>query len=344
MNTTVILVELAKIVFVLFILLNCVPILIWAERKVCAGIQSRSGPNRVGPFGLLQPLADTVKLLLKEDIIPKKADKFLFMLAPVIAFVPPCLIFTVIPFGNKLQIGDYTTNLYVSDIGLGVILFMCLVSLSVYGISFGGWASNNKYSLLGSLRGTAQLISYELILTLSLVAVIITCGTVNLQDIVLQQSSGRWNIIAYPTMPLVALFFFISAMAENKRLPFDLPEAEQELVGGYHTEYSGIKFALFFGGEYISIVSMSALFTTLFLGGWSFPGLTDLKDPSFMMALTGFILFSIKTSFIVFLYLWIRWTLPRFKYNNLMKLSWKYLLPLALLNIVVTAFLRFYLG
>lgn len=333
MFDTKVLVELGKVLFVLVILLNSIPMLVYIERKLAAGFQGRIGPNRVGPFGLLQLVADTIKLILKEDIIPAKADRFLFIMAPIIVFVIPCLIFVVIPFSNKLEIGGYTTNLQLADIGLGVLLFMCLVSVSVYGICFGAWASNNKYSLLGGLRATAVLFSYELILTLSIVAVIMTSGAVNLQKIVLQQSGGMWNLF---TQPLAALIFFIAAMAENKRLPFDLAEAEQELVGGYHTEYSGFKWALFFGGEYIAIISMSALFTTLFLGGWSFPGLVNPADHSFMMALTGFIIFSMKTAFIVFVYMWIRWTLPRFKYNHLMQLSWKYLLPLALFNIVLT--------
>jgi len=329
---TAYLVESGKVLFVLIVLLSTVPVLIWAERKVAAGIQQRIGPNRVGPFGILQPLADTVKLMFKEDIVPAKADKFLFNLGPVLAFIPPCLVFAVIPFGYRLTIDNYTTELQVSSIGLGIVLFMCLVSISVYGVVFGAWASNNKYALLGGLRATAQLISYELILTLSLVSIIMLSETLNLQKIVLQQSTGLWNIL---NQPLAALLFLIAAMAENKRLPFDLPESEQELVGGYHTEYSGIKFALFFGGEYISIVSMSALFVTVFLGGWSLPGL-DLSAPVFINALVGFIIFALKTSFIIFAYMWIRWTLPRFKYNNLMRLSWKYLLPLALFNIVLT--------
>lgn len=330
--------EIVKTLVIFGIPLTVVPLLIWAERKISAGMQGRIGPNRVGPFGLLQPLADAVKLIFKEDIVPANADRFLYFLGPLVAYAPPMIIFGVIPVAASLDILGYRIHLQAFDFGLGLVVFMSIVSISVYGVAFGGWASNNKYSLLGGLRSAAQMISYELVLTLSVVAVILETGTVSLRQIQEAQTGGldRWLILH---QPLAALLFFIAMLAENKRLPFDLPEAEPELVGGYHTEYSSMKFAMFFMGEYVAVLGTSALFTTLFLGGWAAPGIVDPRNHQWWNVLLSFGVFSVKVALLVFVIMWIRWTLPRFKYVRLMELSWKGMVPLALANVLVTGYL-----
>ncbi len=304
--------------------MTLVPMLVLAERRISAWIQNRVGPNRVGPGGLLQPLADVVKLAFKEDLFPRQADRVLYSLAPVLAFLPPALAFAVIPIGRGLQI---------AHLDIGVLFAVSATSLGVYGISFGGWASNNKYSLLGGLRSSAQIISYEIAMGLSLVALLMVAGTVDLQKIVEgQQGILRWNLFYQPVAFIV---FWTAAFAENNRLPFDLPECEAELVGGYHTEYASMRFAMFFLGEYIAMVTMSALLVTLFLGGWD-PGFFTLPDGIFGTVLSVAV-FSVKVLAILFIYIWVRWTLPRFRYDQLMHLGWKGLIPLSLLNITVTA-------
>jgi NADH-quinone oxidoreductase subunit H len=305
-------------------LMSLIPMLVLAERRICALIQNRVGPNRVGPGGLLQPLADVLKLAFKEDLRPANADRVLYPLAPFLAFLPAAFAFAAIPVGRGLQI---------ADMNIGVLFVVSATSLGVYGISFGGWASNSKYALLGGLRSSAQIISYEIAMGLALVSLLMVAGTVDLQEIVAkQQSILRWNIFS---QPLAFLIFLVAAFAENNRLPFDLPECEAELVGGYHTEYSGMRFAMFFLGEYVAMVTMSSLLVTLFLGGWD-PGLFTLPG-GFWGTAISVLVFVLKVLSVLFFYIWVRWTLPRFRYDQLMKLGWKGLVPLALGNIALTA-------
>jgi len=340
--------DILKIAFVLgFFVFGLTPGMVIVERRLSAWMQGRIGPDRVGPLGLLQPLADAVKFIFKEDIVPDEADRLLFVLAPLMVLVPPALGLIVIPFGN--QIGD--VPLQVANLSVGVLFTMSVLSVAVYGLAFGGWASNNKYSLLGGLRASAQLVSYELALGLSIIAVLMMSaghkselmGTLDPRAIVERQIAHGWNIIGggnlllLPSGILGFILFFIAALAENNRLPFDLPECEAELVGGYHTEYSSMKFALFMMGEYVGMTVMAALMTTFFLGGWHFPGLTNPDNHSLIAGLLSVGVFIAKVVAILFVYVIIRWTLPRFKYNQLMNLGWKRLVPLALANVAVIA-------
>ena len=311
----------AKVGLVFFVILTLAAYLVFAERRILAWVQDRKGPNRVGPFGLLQPLADLIKLLTKEDLLPAAADKWLFYLAPAMAAIPAIMIFAVIPFGAPLQVAGHTVPLVVADLNIGLLFFLALSSIAVYGVAIGGWASNSKYSLLGGIRGLAQLISYELSMGLSLVPVVMLARSFNLTEIVAAQATVPF--IVY--QPLAFMVFLISIIAECKRIPFDLPEAEGELVAGFHTEYSGMRFGLFFVGEYINIIVLGGLATTLFLGGWHGPLLPPL------------VWFSLKTLAFAFFFIWMRGTLPRLRYDQLMHLGWKVLTPLALLNILITA-------
>ncbi len=303
-------------------IMTLAPMLVMAERRICAAIQNRIGPNRVGPMGLLQPLADVIKLLFKEDIIPDRADRTLFSLAPLLAFAPAAIAFVAIPVGRDLQ---------VADLNVGVLYVLAITSLGVYGISFGGWASNSKYSLLGGIRSSAQIISYEIAMGLAIVSVLMIAGDVHLGSIVEWQAENGW-IIFY--QPLAFIIFLVAAFAENNRLPFDMAECESELVGGFHTEYTGMKFGMFFLGEYIAMIVMSALLVTLFLGGWD-PVFFELPEGAAGTAISV-LCFTVKLLAVLFLYIWVRWTLPRFRYDQLMKLGWKTFVPLALLNIVLT--------
>ncbi|MDD2900071.1 MAG: NADH-quinone oxidoreductase subunit NuoH [Desulfuromonadaceae bacterium] len=311
---------LAKIALVYVVILTLAAYMVFAERKVLAWIQDRKGPNRVGPFGLLQPLADLIKLLTKEDFRPLGADKWLFYLAPAMAAIPAIMIFAVIPFGAPVTLFGHRVALQVSDLNVGLLLFMALSSIAVYGVALGGWASNSKYALLGSIRGLAQLISYELSMGLSLVPVVMLARSFQLSDIVNAQS-GCWFIVY---QPLAFVIFLISIAAECKRIPFDLPEAEGELVAGFHTEYSGMRFGLFFVGEYINIIVLGGLAATFFLGGWHGPWLPPV------------VWFAGKVLAFAFLFIWIRGTMPRLRYDQLMHFGWKVLTPLALVNILVT--------
>lgn len=305
-------------------LMSLVPLLVLAERRICAFIQDRVGPNRVGPGGLLQPLADVLKLAFKEDLRPAQAERFLYPLAPLLAFLPAAFAFAAIPVGRGLQI---------AHMDIGVLFVVSATSLGVYGISFGGWASNSKYSLLGGLRSSAQIISYEIAMGLALVSLLMVSGTVDLQEIVAgQRGILRWNVLY---QPVAFLIFLVAAFAENNRLPFDLPECEAELVGGYHTEYSSMRFAMFFLGEYVAMVTMSALLVTLFLGGWD-PGFFPLPDGPLWTAFSV-LCFTAKVLVVLFIYIWVRWTLPRFRYDQLMGLGWKGLVPLGLANIALSA-------
>ncbi|MEE3297167.1 MAG: NADH-quinone oxidoreductase subunit NuoH [Planctomycetota bacterium] len=303
-------------------IMTLAPMLVMAERRICAAIQNRVGPNRVGPMGLLQPLADVIKLLFKEEIIPDRADRTLFSLAPLLAFAPAAISFVAIPVGRDLQ---------VADLNVGVLYVLAITSLGVYGISFGGWASNSKYSLLGGIRSSAQIISYEIAMGLAIVSVLMISGNIHLGSIVEWQAENGW-IIFY--QPLAFIIFLVAAFAENNRLPFDMAECESELVGGFHTEYTGMKFGMFFLGEYIAMIVMSSLLVTLFLGGWD-PVFFDLPEGAAGTAISV-LCFTIKLLAVLFLYIWVRWTLPRFRYDQLMKLGWKAFVPLALLNIVLT--------
>lgn len=332
-------VALAKIVVVFAALQVTIMYLVLAERRISAFIQDRLGPNRVGWEGLLQPIADGLKFLFKEDIIPSRADKVIFVIAPAMIVLPALMTFAVIPFGGVLTFGGIKIDLQVASIDIGLLYVLAMASISVYGIIFGSWASANKYALMGGLRSCAQMISYEIPLGLSVMGVLMMTGTLKLEQVVEAQSTyvwgviPRWNIIF---QPLAFLLFLTSAMAENNRLPFDLPEAEQELVAGYHTEYSSVKFAMFFMAEYAAMITSSALVVILFLGGWLVPGLEALGLPQIVKELVQMGAFVLKVSFFLFLYIWVRWTFPRFRYDQLMRLCWKVLLPLALANIFVT--------
>ena len=317
-----------KIAFVLVVILTLAAYLVFTERRILAWIQDRKGPNRVGPFGLLQPLADLIKLLTKEDFRPPAGDKWLFYLAPAMAAIPAIMTFAIVPFGAPLKLFGREITLQVVDLNVGLLLFMALSSIAVYGVALGGWASNSKYALLGSIRGLAQLISYELSMGLSLVPVVMLARSFSLAEIVAAQADC-WFIIY---QPLAFLIFLISIIAECKRIPFDLPEAEGELVAGFHTEYSGMRFGLFFVGEYINIIVLGGLATTFFLGGWHGPFLPPL------------FWFTFKTLAVAFFFIWLRGTMPRLRYDQLMQLGWKVLTPLALLNILVTAWWLFIKG
>lgn len=323
-----------KIGVVHMVLLTVVAYTVYAERRVSAFIQNRIGPNRVGPQGLLQPLVDIIKLLLKEDIVPTNANRFMHALAPAISVIVSLSTFAVIPFGDQIVIGDKVIKLQIADVNIGVLYFLAMTSLGVYGVTISGWSSNNKYSLLGGLRSSAQMISYELSMGLAVIAVILMNGSLQLDTIVQSQAGWKWNIIL---QPVGFIIFLVASFAETNRTPFDLPEAEQELVGGYHTEYSSMKFALFFLAEYMNVVISSAMITTLYLGGWQIPYLQDAGLPPFWLSILQVIGFILKVSFLIFFFIWIRWTIPRFRYDQLMSLGWKVMLPLGIANLVATA-------
>jgi NADH-quinone oxidoreductase subunit H len=329
-------------VFVVFnVIMVGVALLTLAERRICAWMQDRLGPNRVGPQGLLQPAADGLKNFLKEETYPALADRGLFTLAPIISFVPALLTFAVIPFAAPLPTPWGPVDMVVADLPVGFLYILAISSLGVYGIVLAGWSSNNKYALLGGLRASAQMISYEIALGMSTVAVLLLAGNVTLSQVIAQQQRGLWFVIP---LTLAFLIFMISALAETNRLPFDLPEAEGELIAGYHTEYSAMKFSMFYIAEYSNMVTASALMATLFFGGWDIPGhWDDTGDPTVLKTLATLAAFGLKTGFFLFTYIWIRWTLPRFRYDQLMALGWKVLLPLALVYLTVLATAIWYL-
>jgi NADH-quinone oxidoreductase subunit H len=314
-----------KMLGVIGFMLGTLPIVIWGERKVAAHIQFRPGPNRVGPFGLIQPAADVLKLFFKEDIIPRDAHRVLFLMAPLISFIPAFVTFSIIPLGP---------GVIISDLNVGILVFLAMSSLAVYTIVIAGWSSNSKYSLMGGLRSSAQMISYELALGLTVVAVVLMTGSLSTVAIVDAQKQFWFAV----TQPIAFLIFVIAMLAETNRAPFDLPEAEAELVAGYHTEYSSMKFAIFFMGEYMNMMTISAVCATLFLGGWR--GLFPI--PFLPLWLAGVIWIVAKVSALMFFFLWVRWTFPRLRYDQLMAFGWKVLLPLALLNVVVTALARYW--
>lgn len=319
---------LIKLSLILAVLLTVAAYLVLAERKVLARMQRRYGPNRVGPGGMLQPLADLIKLLTKEDFLPDQADKWLFLLAPGLAAATALLAFAVVPFAPPLTLFGREIPMVICDLNIGVLYFLGLSSLAVYGVALGGWASGSKYALLGSVRATAQMISYELAMGLAIVPVVMAARSFSLTDIVLAQESLPFAV----TNPLAFFIFFVSATAESKRIPFDLPEAENELVAGFHTEYSGMRFGLFFVGEYLNMIVLGSIVTVLFLGGWHGP------------LLPPFLWFVIKVLAVAFFFIWMRGTLPRLRYDQLMSFGWKILIPLALFNILITGGLRLWLG
>ncbi|HEY7447536.1 MAG TPA: NADH-quinone oxidoreductase subunit NuoH [Vicinamibacterales bacterium] len=330
-------IPLVKILIVLNAVLVAVTYMVLLERKVIAWVQVRLGPMRVGPYGALQPIADAVKLLLKEDITPTRADKYVFTAAPIIALVPALIVFAVIPFGPEVEIFGHKVTLYITDINVGLLYIVSVASIGVYGLILAGWASNSKYPLLASLRASAQLISYEVAVTMTLVSVIVTAGSLSMVQIVeAQRSAGVWFGFI---QPVAFLIFFIGGLAETNRAPFDLPEAEQELTGGFHTEYSGMRFALFFLAEYANMIVVSSVATTLFLGGWlrPFPNVAML---AFLDVIPSWIWFFMKTFVFLYIFLWVRATLPRYRYDQLMALGWKVLIPLAIANVVVTGIVK----
>jgi NADH-quinone oxidoreductase subunit H len=306
-------------ILLLFLLLSAA-YFVWLERKFLARLQVRYGPNRAGKFGLLQPIADTIKMLTKEDIVPAAADRFIFLLAPAVVATTALMMFAVVPFGSHLTLFGTNVPLVITDLNVGLLYVFALSSLGVYGVAMGGWASNSKYSLLGGIRGAAQMISYELSLGLSLIPIVLLADSFSIVDIVNRQEKYPFILV----QPLAFIIFMISAMAESKRIPFDLPEAENELGAGYHTEYSGIRFGLFFLGEYVHLQVLGALVAVLFMGGWRGP---ILPAPLWLF---------IKIIFVVLIMIWVRGTLPRLRYDQLMALGWKILIPAALLNIMVT--------
>jgi len=325
-----------KVVVFFGVYLVTVAMLTLAERKVSAWIQDRHGPNRTGPGGLLQPAADGLKNFMKEELSPGAGNSVLFALAPAIAFCTAMLSWAVIPFAAPLPTPWGVVSLAIADLPVGFIFTLAIASLGVFGITLAGWASNNKYSLLGGLRSSAQMISYEIAMGLSIIPVLLLVGNVTMGSIIEQQALGGWNVV---NLSVAFLTFLISAFAETNRLPFDLPEAESELVAGYHTEYSSMKFSMFFIAEYANMLTASGLMATLFLGGWDIPFTTwdNTGNPSLLKTALTFGSFATKAGFFLFFYMWIRWTLPRFRYDQLMSLGWRFLLPLSLGYIVLIA-------
>jgi NADH-quinone oxidoreductase subunit H len=331
------LIAILKAIAFILLFLTVAAVLTYVERRISAFIQDRLGPNRVGPFGLFQPVADLIKILFKEEIIPANADKTLHTIAPIISLFVAYSIIAVLPIGEKIVIGGKEIKLIVADVNIGFLYILALSSMGVYGITLSGWSSNNKYSLLGALRASAQMISYELSLGLSLVGVVLVSGSIRIDEIIKSQANV-WNIFY---QPVGFIIFLVSAFAETNRLPFDLPEAEPELVAGYHTEYSGMKFGAFYLAEYTNVITASLLTTAFFLGGWYFPFIDIYSglNPN-IAAVLQIIVFFAKAGIIIFLFMLVRWTLPRFRYDQLMRLGWQVLLPLALLNVLVTGLVK----
>jgi NADH-quinone oxidoreductase subunit H len=309
----------------------------YGERKVAAFLQDRLGPDRAGPFGILQPIADGVKMFMKEDFIPQNSSKGLFILAPGIFMFVACMTSAVIPWGTTLTLGGLNLDLQVTDVNIGILYVMGFVSLGVYGIMIGGWASNNKYSLYGAIRASAQMISYELAMGLSIIAVVMMTGTLSLREIAQGQAGFNWNVWY---QPLGFVIFFVCALAECNRAPFDMAECETELIGGYHTEYGSMKLGFFLFAEYINMFISCAIISTVFFGGYNFPGIS----PDALGGLAGVLVLFTKIIFFIFVFMWIRWTLPRFRYDQLMRLGWKGLIPLAIVNMLLTGAITLALG
>ncbi|MGE5479093.1 MAG: NADH-quinone oxidoreductase subunit NuoH [Chloroflexota bacterium] len=335
-----------KALIIVGLILTSAAISVYLERKISAFIQNRIGPNRVGPLGLLQPIADVVKLFWKEDIVPKAADRFFHSLAPVITLGIAISVWAVIPFGEYVNVGDRVIEMGIApNVNFGILYILALTSVGVYGITLAGWSSNSKYSLFGGLRSAAQMISYELSMGISILAIVVLTGSLSLVDIVRDQQAWagwRWNILL---QPIGFFIFLLTAFAETNRAPFDLPEAEPELVGGFNTEYSGMKFGMFFLAEYANIATSSAIISILYLGGWTLPvqpEVLGLERGTILLALLEFLVLLIKIAILIFVFVWVRWSVPRFRYDQLMNLGWRVLLPLSLLNFMATAIVVYF--
>lgn len=325
-----------KLVLIIVVVMSSLLIAMYAtfaERKVAAILQDRRGPNRAGPFGILQPLADGLKLFFKEEIIPDLSSKFLFVLGPALAMLTAIMASAVVPWGDKIHLFGRDIALQIADINIGILYVFGVVSMGVYGIMIGSWASNNKFSLMGGLRAASQIISYELAMGIALIALLMLTGTLSLKQMVLQQQNGYWNIIK---QPLGFLIFLICAFAECNRTPFDLPEAENELIGGYHTEYSSMKLGFYLFAEYINMFISSVIMSTLFFGGYDMPFVNEANLSVNMAAIVGMIALMAKVVIFLFVFMWVRWTIPRFRYDQLMHLGWRILIPLALFNMLAT--------
>jgi NADH-quinone oxidoreductase subunit H len=330
----------ALLVFVIFVITLLVAAYsTYAERKVAAFLQDRIGPNRAGPFGIFQPLADGLKFIMKEEIIPNVSNRFLFVMGPCIAMMTALMTGVVIPWGNTVVIDGTTYSLQITDLNIGILYVFGVVSIGVYGIMIGGWASNNKFSLLGAIRASAQMISYEVAMGISIIAFVMMSGTLSLGEISANQAGGvggdwtMWNVVY---QPLGFIIFLVCAFAECNRTPFDLPECETELVGGYHTEYSSMKLGFYLFAEYINMFISSAIISTLYFGGYNFPFMNDLGLDHNTISILGSIVFFGKITFFIFFFMWIRWTIPRFRYDQLMNLGWKVLIPLSIFNMLIT--------
>jgi NADH-quinone oxidoreductase subunit H len=327
-----------KLLFAVIILMLSLVVAMYAtlaERKVAGFFQDRLGPNRAGIFGLLQPVADGVKLFFKEEFMPAKADKVLYILGPCLTMLVALLSSAVIPWGDTLIIGGKEFALQMADVNIGVLYTFAVVSIGVYGVMIGGWASNNKYALMGSVRAASQMISYELAMSMSIVTIVMTSGSLSLNEIVSQQHGMNWNVF---TQPIGFVVFLICAFAECNRSPFDLPECETELIGGYHTEYSSMKLGFYLFSEYINMFIASAMISTLYFGGYNFPFMNELGLSHNWISIIGTLVLMTKIFFFVFVFMWVRWTLPRFRYDQLMRFGWKGLMPWAFINMIVTGF------
>ncbi len=327
--------KLILIAIIIFASLGIALYTTFAERKVAAILQDRPGPNRAGPFGLLQPLADGLKLITKEEIIPTHANKWLFILGPGLAMTAALMTCAVVPWGGTIDVMGHQVDLQIADVNIGMLYVFAVVSMGVYGVMIGGWASNNKFSLMAALRGASQAISYELAMGLSLIALLMITGSLSLRTIVEQQVGHVWNIVY---QPLGFLIFFICALAECNRTPFDLPEAENELNFGYHQEYSSMKLGFYLFSEYINMFISSTIMATMFFGGYDLPFVTSHLSSPGIAAIVGLVVLMTKVVMFIFLFMWIRWTIPRFRYDQLMNLGWKKMIPLALANMLVTGF------
>lgn len=316
----------------------------YAERKVAAFLQDRVGPDRAGPFGILQPLADGLKFIMKEEIIPVVSNRMLFVLGPSIAMLTALMAGVVIPWGNTLIVDGQEYALQIADVNIGILYVFGVVSIGVYGIMIGGWASNNKFSLLGAIRASAQMISYEIAMGLSIIALVMMTGTLSLREISQMQAGGigsDWNFWNVVYQPLGFLLFLVCAFAECNRTPFDLPECETELVGGYHTEYSSMKLGFYLFAEYINMFVSSAVISTLYFGGYNFPFMNDLGLDHNLITILGTLALFAKITFFIFFFMWIRWTIPRFRYDQLMHLGWRILIPIAIVNIFISALVTY---
>jgi NADH-quinone oxidoreductase subunit H len=325
-----------KLVLIVIVVMASLLIAMYAtygERKIAAILQDRRGPNRAGPFGILQPVADGLKLFFKEEIIPDFSSKFLFILGPSLAMLTAIMTSAVVPWGDKIHFFDRDISLQIADVNVGILYVFAVVSMGVYGIMIGSWASNNKFSLMGGLRAASQIISYELAMGITIIALLMVTGTLSLKEMVLQQQAGYWNIVY---QPLGFLLFLICSFAECNRAPFDLSEAESELIGGYHTEYSSMKLGFYLFSEYINMFVSSVIMSTLFFGGYDIPFLNEADYNQNWMALFGILVLMAKVICFIFLFMWVRWTIPRFRYDQLMNLGWRILIPISLFNMLVT--------